>query len=401
MTQPTNYQELHRHLKAMNTIAPQMKQAVDATRDHDRRLGELETQMAVAYRVATENRDQQNAAYVNGIRSTSHNGASARAEVDALAKYARAGIEIHNTISTAEPAEGGYTVTPVLSDTLRAKLHDMSAMARIVSRATLDRGNTWLQPINTDLAGATWVAEKDARNANTAPTFEQASITLDELASLVPITQRAIDDSFYDLGGFLVQNMGEQFARSIGDALLNGDGDKKPEGLLSYETTDEPDGARDWFKLQHINTEVAGAFGTGSAGADKLVDLAYSLRAPYRPNARWMMSRATASVIRKMKDGQGNFLWREAFSEGQPPTLLGHPVELDEFMPEIGTDAKAIAFGDFGQCYTMIERPGLRLLRDPYTVKGSVLFYAYQRIGGGVINSEAVKFIRFGVTPGE
>jgi HK97 family phage major capsid protein len=319
--------------------------------------------------------------------------------VAALAKYARAGIEIHNTISTAEPAEGGYTVTPVLSDTLLSKLHDNSAMARIVSNATLDRGNTWLQPINTDLSGATWVAEKDARNANTAPTFEQAEITLDELASLVPITQRAIDDSFYDLGGFLVQNMGGQFARSIGDALLNGDGDKKPNGLLSYDTTDEPDGVRDWFKLQHINTEAAGAFGTN--GSDKLVDLVYALRAPYRPNARWLMTRATASIISKMRDGAGDYLWREAFAQGQPPTLLGHPVELDEFMPEIGTNSLSVAFGDFAQAYTMVTRPGLRLLRDPYTVKGSVLFYAYQRVGGGLVNSEAVKFLRFGVTPTE
>lgn len=386
-------------MKAMNTIAPQMKQAVDAAKDHDRRLCDLETQMAVAYRVATETRDQNNSQFVAALNGTRHGGASSRAEVDALAKYARAGIEIHNTISTAEPAEGGYTVTPVLSDTLRSKLHDVSAMSRLVSRATLDQGNTWLQPINTDLAGATWVAEKDARNANTAPTFEQAEITLDELASLVPITQRAIDDSFYDLGGFLVQNMGDQFARSIGDALLNGDGDKKPNGLLSYDTTDQPDDVRDWFKLQHINTESAGAFGAN--GADVLIELAYSLRAPYRPNARWLMTRATASAIRKLKDSQGRYLWSDALFDGQPSTLLGHPVELDEFMPEIGTNALAIAFGDFAQCYTMIERPGLRLLRDPYTVKGSVLFYAYQRIGGGVINSEAVKFLRFGVTPGE
>ena len=400
MTQPTNMQELHRHLKQMNAIAPQMKQAVDATRDHDHRLSALESKMDIAYRVATETRDQRNAAFVHG--ATPHNGASGRAEMDALAQYARAGIEIHNTISTAEPGEGGYTVVPVLADTLRSKLHDISAMARIVSNATLDQGNTWLQPVNTTLAGATWVAEKDARSANTAPTFEQAEITLDELASLVPITQRALDDSFYDLGGFLAQNMGEQFARSIGDALLNGDGDKKRDGLLTYDTTDEADGVRDWFKLQHINTEVAGSFGAdGNAGAEKLIDLAYSLRAPYRPNARWMMTRATASVIRKMKDEEGRYLWRDALSEGQPPTLLGHPVELDEFMPEIETDALAVAFGDFGQAYTMVTRPGLRLLRDPYTVKGSVMFYAYQRIGGGLINSEAVKFLRFGVTPGE
>lgn len=397
MTTTPNMQEAFRELKAINMIAPQMRQAVDAAKDHDKRLAQLENQMSQAYPQVMAMRDARNTDIAGATRgSMPHNGASARAEVDALASYARAGIEIHNTISTAEPDEGGYTVVPVLADQIRAKVHDVSAMARIARQETLLQGNTWAQPINTDLSSATWVGEKATRPAGTAPTFERADISLNELAANIPITQRALDDSFYDLGSFLQRNMGDQFARSIGSALLTGDGLEKPKGLLDYPTSTALDGARPWFTLQHINTGAAGAFGTDPA--DNLVDLAYSIRAPYRPNARWLMTRATAAAIRKVKDVDGRSLWVDPLTEGMPPVLLGHPVELDEAMPEIGAGALAIAFGDFAECYSMVTRQGLRLLRDPYSLKGSVLFYAYQRVGGGVVNSEAVKFLRFAAT---
>lgn len=378
-------QDLFRQMRAVRGETSHLR----AFNDRLTHVEEMLDRAMPAINAARDARAQARHAAVTGSAP-----ASGRAEFDALAHYARTGTEIVNTISTAEPAEGGYTLVPVLADTLRTKLHDISAMARICSTATLAEGNTWLQPINTDLSGATWVAEKDARNPNTAPTFEQASIHLDELASLVPITQRALDDSMYDLGGFLTRNMAEQFARSTGAALLGGDGDKKPKGLLDYPSTVQEDGARAWFTLQHINTGASADFGTDPAG--QLIDLMYSLRAPYRPNARWMMTRKTAAAIRKLRDDEGRFLWVEPLTQGHPPMLLGHPVELDEFMPEIGANAKAIAFGDFAEAYTMVQRPGLRLLRDPYTVKGSVLFYAYQRVGGGLINSEAVKLLRFG-----
>jgi HK97 family phage major capsid protein len=393
-------QELFRAFNELRSAVPDAKALKNEmnkkTFEMSQRLETVEQQMAMAYPHIMGLRDARNMAAVAATRSgdlsASIGGGTGEVRA-ALAQFARTGEEIKNTISTAEPDEGGYTVVPVLADQIRSKVHDVSAMARIARQETLSRGNTWSQPVNTDLSSASWVGEKAARPAGTAPTFERADIALNELASNIPITQRALDDSFYDLGGFLQRNMGEQFARSIGAALLTGNGVEKPKGLLDYPTAATADGTRAWFTLQHINTGAAGAFGTSPT--DNLIDLAYSIRAPYRQNARWLMTRATAAVIRKVKDTDGRSLWVEPLTEGMAPVLLGHPVELDEAMPEIGAGAKAIAFGDFAECYSVVTRPGLRLLRDPYTVKGSVLFYAYTRIGGGVVNSEAVKFLRF------
>lgn len=401
-------QEVYRHLQAMNAIAPKMQSAAKAAEAHEDRIAALEAQVNRMYPIVTDQQKAMNQVFMAEVRGNAGSGSARppmtrgepvdlRQEVDAIAAFARTGNQIHNIISTAEPSEGGYTVLPSLSDALRVKLHDSSALVRLAGQATLDRGNTWLQPVNTDLAGATWVGEKDARPNNTAPTFEQAEIKLEELASNVPITQRALDDSSYDLGVFLQSNMFQQFARSLGDAVLNGDGIKKPKGLMTYPTAAQADGVRPWFTLEHIDTGVDGAFGANPG--DQLVDLMFSLRAVYRANARWMMTRKTAALVRKIKDSEGRYLWGDALSEGQPATLLGHPVELDDYMPEIGAGANAIAFGDFNECYTVLQRGGIRVLRDPLTVKGTVQFYAYARFGGGVINSEAVKFLRFGVTP--
>ena len=133
------------------------------------------------------------------------------------------------------------------------------------------------------------------------------------------------------------------------------------------------------------------------SGADALFDVVYSLRAPYRPNARWLMNLATAGAVRKLKDAEGRFVWADA-REGQPATLCGFPVELDEEMPDVGANSLSIAFGDLEKAYIIVDRPGLRLMRDPYTAKPHVIFYAYRRVGGGLQNSEAVKLLKFSAT---
>jgi HK97 family phage major capsid protein len=191
--------------------------------------------------------------------------------------------------------------------------------------------------------------------------------------------------------------MQEKFARSSGAAFVTGNGIAKPRGLLTYTTAATADATRDWFVIQHVNTGDANGFPARSGDAnpaDRLVDMVHALRAPYRINARWTMNRTTAGTIRKMKDGQGNFIWQPATVAGQPETLLGYPVELDEEMPNIAAGTLPIAFGDFAQAYIIVEKPGLRLLRDPYSSKPHVLFYAYSRFGGGLQNGEAVKLLR-------
>ena len=172
----------------------------------------------------------------------------------------------------------------------------------------------------------------------------------------------------------------------------------RPRGILSYDTCLLADGNRPWGVIQHVNTGAAGAFAS-SDPADALINLVYSLRAPYRPNARWLMNLATAGMVRKLKDAEGRYIWGEALIAGQPPTLLGFPVEIDEEMPAIGANSLSIAFGDFSQAYIIVDRPGIRLLRDPYSAKPYVLFYSYRRVGGQVQNSEAYKLLRFAAHP--
>lgn len=187
-----------------------------------------------------------------------------------------------------------------------------------------------------------------------------------------------------------------------GAAFMGGDAIKKPRGLTTYDRSSAPDSARPWVTIQALYTGVSGDFATTTASvsaADILIDTIYALKAEFRRNAVWIMNSKTAGVVRKLKDNDGRFLWSDSIVAGQPPLLLGYPVEFDEFTPDIGADASAIWFGDFAEAYLIVDRPGIRLLRDPFTDKPNVLFYAYARVGGGLQNSEAVKAVVFGTDP--
>lgn len=187
----------------------------------------------------------------------------------------------------------------------------------------------------------------------------------------------------------------DKFGRSAGSAFMIGDGFNKPRGLSTYTLASTADATRAWGTVQGVYTGISGAFAASSPG-DVLVNAIYALRSEYRRGARWIMNSATANLIRKMKDGDGRFLWGDSLVTGQPPSLLGYPVELDEYAPDIAANTAAIWFGDFSQAYVIVERPGLRLLRDPFTDKPNVIFYCYSRVGGSLQNSEAVKAIVFG-----
>jgi HK97 family phage major capsid protein len=207
------------------------------------------------------------------------------------------------------------------------------------------------------------------------------------------ITQNLLDDSSIDLGAWIVDKVANRFARMEGAAFVDGDGVAKPRGYLSYPTASTGDSARPWGTLQYVPTGAAAAFASSNPG-DALIDLVYSLKANFRPNAVWQMNRKTASIVRKFKDGQGNYLWSESIVAGQPSLLLGHPVDFNEEMPDLGANEFPVAFGDFGSGYTVVDRIGLRVLRDPYTAKPYVHFYTYKRVGGDVNNFEAIKLLK-------
>jgi len=326
-------------------------------------------------------------------------------EVEALAHFGRTGeVRADLSIGGASPGDlskGGAAVFPWVSDTIRVRQFAQSAVARLARRVQMDSGNVFEEPQDLGDPGAAWVDETDARPALASADFARLTVPLDELYSLQRITQRLLDDSKYDLGGWLAGRIADRLARAAGEAFMTGNGTLRPKGLADYPMTAEVDDARAWGTIQAHYTGADGAFGAGSAGPDLLVDVVYSLAARFRPDARWIMNSKTAGAIRKMKDGEGRFIWSDSLAAGQPPLLLGYPVELDEYCPDMATDAAAIFFGDIGQAYCIVDRPGLRLLIDPYSDKPNRLFYSYMRIGGRLQDSEAVKAVVFGSDPAD
>lgn len=381
------------HANAADPVAL-VGQITAAFRDHrtrtDERLAELQGQLADVAARAT-------AIGLSGTGRRS-DGGTGRREVAAFVREGSADnkLTVNASLSVDSDPDGGYAVSPVIGGTIQRKLFDASPLARLCRRVQMANGDSYEELWDASDVGATWVGEREDRPATEGPNLRVLNVPLHEIYANIPVTQRLLDDSQFDIAGWVAERIGEKFARSVGAALVKGDGIQKPRGLLSYPTSTDPDATRPWGTIQHINTGAAGAFDTPPAGGDKILDLVYSLRAPYRPNARFLMNLATAGTVRKLKDSEGRYLWADA-REGQPPTLAGFPVELDEEMPlATTTNAFAIAFGDFAQAYLMADRPGVRLIRDPFTARPNVVMYAYARAGGGLANSEAVKFLRFG-----
>jgi len=331
-----------------------------------------------------------------------------RAEREAIGLFIREGggsyndelLEVHRAgsgMSVGSDPDGGYLVTPVLSTSIQQRQADVSPIGRLARRVTLTTGDSFEEPVDASEIGAEWVDETEARPELDTAELRMLKVPLNEIYTLQPVTQRLIDDSSYNIGAYIESKISDKFAQKGGNAFVNGDGIGKPEGFLHRGSTAQPDGVRDYFTLQHVNTGVGDGWPV-DAPADKLIELVYTLRAPYRKNARWLMNLKTAGVVRKLKDSEGRYVWQDGISAGQPPLLLGYPVEMDEEMPDIGEGLTPIAFGDFQAGYIIVDRPGVRILVDPYTKKPYVLFYAYTRMGGQVQNGEAIKLLRFAVS---
>lgn len=207
-------------------------------------------------------------------------------------------------------------------------------------------------------------------------------------------TQTLLDDAYADVDEWLADEVEASFSAQESTAFVTGDGSAKPKGFLSYDMI--ADASHALNKIGFILSGGAGAF-AASNPADKLIDLVYALKSQFRPNARFVMNRRTVSSVRKLKDGDGNYLWRPG-AAGESASLLGYPVTEIEDMPDISANAYSIAFGDFRRGYLIVDRQGARVLRDPYSMKPYVLFYTTKRVGGGVQNFDAIKVMKFAAT---
>lgn len=230
-------------------------------------------------------------------------------------------------------------------------------------------------PKKTSSAGAHWATEASARTAS-EPGFGQTEITAYELATYVDVSTSLVEDAAVDLGAVITQDLAEKFAATEGQAFVTGDGNNKPEGILTHADV--------------------GSVANGHASnlqVDGLLSLFHSLPAQYRNRGAWMMNAATIGAVRKLKDTNGDYLWRESISEANPATILGRPVVEAVDMPDIAAGETPIIFGDFASAYRIVQRVGLQVLRDPYSVaaQGLVRFHARSRVGGRVVLGEAVK----------
>ena len=297
-------------------------------------------------------------------------------------------------LSVGSGPDGGYLVPPETEAAVNRALKAISPMRALASIRQVS-GSVYKRPFASTGIGAGWVAETGTRSQSTTPTLQELQFPTMELYAMPAASQALLDDTIVNIDEWLADEVRIAFAEQEGTAFVSGDGSNKPRGFLDYDKV--ANGSWVWSKLGYIATGQAGAFPTTNPG-DKLVDLIYSAKAPYRANGTFMMSRATVSVIRKMKDGQGNYLWQPSNAPGEWPTLMGYPVAESEDVPGIGTDSYSVAFGDFSRGYLIVDRAGIRVLRDPYTAKPYVLFYTTKRVGGGVQDFDAIKLLKFGTT---
>lgn len=317
-------------------------------------------------------------------------------EHKAIGKFVRTGDDTElKTMSVNSDPDGGYLVLPVMGDSLIQKIREQSAIARLARRITISTGDAWEEIVDFDETGATWVGETQARPATSTPRLGKIRIPVEEIYAAPKVTQRLLDDSAFNVGGWIEDKIADKFGRTEGAAFVTGTGVGQPKGFLTENVVSTSDATRAFGDIQYIPTGHASSFASSSPG-DALIDMVYKLRAPYKQggNVAWVMNSTTAAATRKLKDGQGNYLWQQSVQAGQPDTLLGYPVELDEFMDDLGANKFPIALANWQKAYTIVDKAGIRMLRDPFTDKPHVIFYAYRRVGGGLSNSECIKLLK-------
>lgn len=297
-------------------------------------------------------------------------------------------------MSTAVSADGGYLVDPQTADSIRSMLVSTSSLRSVASVVQVDAVSFDVL-VDRSEVGSGWATETGAISETATPTIERISIKLHELSAMPKASQRLLDDSAFDVEGWLAGKIATRFIRAEAAAFINGTGVDQPKGILL--PTKVANASWTWGNLGYIPTGAAADFATTNA-SDCIVNLVYSLSADYRANGTFVMNSKTAGAVRKMKDADGRFMWGDSLHAGEPARLMGYPVLIAEDMPDVGANTFPIAFGDFNAGYTIAERPDLRILRDPFSAKPNVLFYASKRVGGDITDYAAIKLLKVAVS---
>lgn len=317
-----------------------------------------------------------------------------RAFVDGyLRKGQEAGVEA-KSFNITTPAEGGFAVPREIDAAIEATLRDISPIRRVAQVVNVGNAN-YRKLVSLANVASGWVAETATRPETASIQFAEVAPPMGELYANPSATQAMLDDAMFDLEGWLAGEIAREFGRAEGAAFIAGSGTNQPRGFLTGTPSTAADGARPFGTLQYVVSGVSADF-PATNPQDKILDLVHTLRPAYRQNAVFVGSSATFARIRKMKDSSGAFIWQSSMARGQPDMLFGYPVIEAEDMPAIAANSFSLAFGDFNAGYIIAERAETRILRDPYSNKPFVNFYATKRVSGSVLNSEAIKLMKFG-----
>ena len=370
------------------------KRSADVLADHkvDRISKALDTQQAALDDLLVKARRP-------GLGALSAKGMGSRAveHKTAFDRYIRAGVEQdlrqleEKAMSIGSDPDGGYLVPEQVEAEVGKRLAAISPIRSIADVREVS-GSTLKKPFSVNGPSVGWVGETVARPQTDASTLKELSFPTMELYAMPAATPSLLDDAALNVEEWIASEVEAAFAQQEGAAFVIGDGVNKPKGFMAETAVDES--AWEWGKLGRMKTGAAGAFATSNPN-DCLIDLVYSLKAGYRQNAQFVMNRSTQSAVRKLKDSDGNYLWQPPATVGGKASLLNFAITEAEDMPEIDDEAHAIAFGDFKRGYLIVDRLGLRILRDPFSAKPYVLFYTTKRVGGGVQDFDAIKLLQF------
>jgi HK97 family phage major capsid protein len=305
--------------------------------------------------------------------------------------YMRKGVEIgaelrdfvRKDMSVDSDENGGFLVSPEVSSEIVKKVFESTPMRELSSVQTISSDALEIMQ-DLDEASAGWVAERAARTATNTPTLKKIVIPAHEIYAEPLATQKILDDAAINIEAWLGEKVSSKFGRMEATAFLTGDGVNKPKGILNY-------GVGDGFGLiERIN-----AADDVTLAADDLIDLQSALKEPYQAGASWLLNRLVLKLVRKMKDLEGRYIWQPGLSVGMPGTILDKPYRMAaDLASSITASSEPVLYGDFKQGYQIVDRLGIRVLRDPYTTKGSVMFYTTKRVGGAVKNFEAIKVLK-------
>lgn len=323
-----------------------------------------------------------------------------KAYKDAWIKQVRHGKENLTTdevkaMQAGVDPDGGYMLPPPMVGRIVQKVYELTPLRQICTVQTIS-GNEieGIEDLDEAALGG-WVSETAARDETNTPQVGKWKIEAHEMYAQPKVTQRILDDSAVDVEAWLANKIANKYARVEADAFVNGSGVGRPRGLCQYPTAQTADATRPWGTFEAVKSGFNGGFASSNP-ADVLFDLVGAMKPAYLGNARWVTTRQVITAIRKFKEATTNgYLWQPGLQAGQPDRLLAYPVVMCQDMPALASGSLSLSFGDFAEAYTIVDRLGIRTLRDPYTSKPYIKFYSTRRVGGGAVNFEAVKFMVF------